>query len=60
MLHRFLITAKELEILYSLVSTDYLVSMHVRGVFGTAGMVRLELIHLIDGRHDAANIDKQC
>ena len=43
MLHRFLITARELEIIYSLVSADYLVSMHVTGSFGTAGMVKTEL-----------------
>ena len=43
MLHRFLITGKELEILYSLVSTEYLVSLRVTGVFGTTGMVKTEL-----------------
>ena len=40
--HRFLITAKELEVIYSLVSADYLVSLQT-GAFGTTGMVKTEL-----------------
>ena len=43
MLHRFLITARELEIIYSLVSSDYLVSMTVTGSFVNAGMIKNEL-----------------
>ena len=31
MLHRFLLTARELEIIYNLVSSDYLVSAEVTG-----------------------------
>ena len=43
MLHRFLITARELEIIYNLVSSDYLVSMEVTGSFATNGVVKNEI-----------------
>ena len=43
MLHRFLITARELEIIYSLVSGDYLVSMTVTGSYANTGVIKNEL-----------------
>ena len=43
MLHRFLLTARELEIIYSLVSADYLVSMHTTGSFATTGVIKSKL-----------------
>ena len=43
MLHRFLLTARELEIIYNLVSSDHLVSMAVTGSFATNGVVKNEI-----------------
>ena len=43
MLHRFLLTARELEIIYNVASSDYLVSMAVTGSFATNGVVENEI-----------------
>ena len=43
MLHRFLLTARELEIIYNLVSSDYLVSAEVTGSFASNNVVKNEI-----------------
>ena len=41
--HRFLITAQELEIVYDLMSADYLLDMAVKSCFETTGTIKTEM-----------------
>ena len=43
MLHRYLLTARELEIIYNLVSSDYLVSAAVTGLYASNNVVKSEI-----------------
>ena len=44
MLHRYLLTARELEIIYNLVSSDYLVSAEVTGSYASNNVVKNEIM----------------
>ena len=41
--HRFLITAQELEIVYDMMSADYMLDMAVRACFDTTGTIKTEM-----------------
>ena len=41
--HRFLITSQELEVVYDMMSADYLLDMAVRAFFDTTGTVKTEM-----------------
>ena len=43
MLHRYLLTAREMEIIYNLVSSDYLVSATVTGLYASNNVVKSEI-----------------